>query len=365
MYWILLLGLALAWITQALLIRKNWKRGLGVSLRFLDHYIYEGDSSVLQEVVTNDKLLPLPALEVRIALSSCLAFTGEAADNSKVSDKTYKRDVFSFLFHQQVTRSLTFTARKRGCYELHEADLKAYDFFFHELDYAPVPQDTMLYVYPAPVDTRRLDILCTAITGTILVQNQLFPDPFEFAGIREYQPTDPMNRMNWKASLRMGAPMVNQFDSTTNMDLTLVFDVEDSQILKSDSLVEETIRIAASLAARLVAARMPVEVYSNATDFFSMSLPANASHMAKLNQRLACISSADMTCQELLAKVELHRGSDQVLVLISKNTDEKILSAVRQLATTCPILWVIPKYSYQEPELPDIAGVRTFLWEVS
>jgi uncharacterized protein (DUF58 family) len=365
MYWILLLGLALAWITQALLIRKTWKHGLTVSLRFLDHYIYEGESSVLQEVVTNDKWLPLPALEVRIALSSQLAFTGEAADNSKVSDKTYKRDVFSFLFHQQVTRSLTFTAQKRGCYELHEADLKGYDFFFHELDFAQVSQDTTLYVYPAPVDTRRLDILCTAISGTILVQNQLFPDPFEFAGIREYQPTDPMNRMNWKASLRMGSPMVNQFDSTTNMDLTLVFDVEDSHILKSDALVEETIRIAASLAARLVSARMPVEVYSNATDFFSMSLPANASHIAKLNQHLACITSAAMTCHDLLAKVDLHRDRDQVLVLVSKNTDAEILSSVGRIANTCPILWVIPKYTYQKPELPDIAGVQTFLWEVS
>ena len=94
MYWILLLGLALAWILQTILIRRMWQQGLSVELRFRDRYIYEGDSCALQEIVTNDKWIPLPALEVRIAMSRHLAFTGESVQNSGVSDQTYKRDVF-------------------------------------------------------------------------------------------------------------------------------------------------------------------------------------------------------------------------------------------------------------------------------
>ena len=243
MYWILLLGLALAWGLQSFLIHQLWRNGLEVELSFRDRYIYEGDTSVLREIVVNDKWLPLPALEVRIAMSSSLGFTGAAAENSGVSDQTYKRDVFSFLFHQKITRSLTFVGKKRGYYEIRQADIKSYDFFYNHLGYAQFPVHTVLYVYPAQVDARRLDIVCTAISGSVLVQNQLFPDPFEFAGIREYQPTDPLNRMNWKASMRMGTYMVNQFDSTTNLDLTLIFDVEDSHIWKADTLVEEPIRI--------------------------------------------------------------------------------------------------------------------------
>ena len=60
MYWILLLGLALAWILQTILIRRMWQQGLSVELRFRDRYIYEGDSCALQEIVTNDKWIPLP-----------------------------------------------------------------------------------------------------------------------------------------------------------------------------------------------------------------------------------------------------------------------------------------------------------------
>lgn len=371
MYWILFLGLALAAVLLTVLLRQMWQRGVDVSLGFRERYIYEGDTSTLREIVVNDKWLPLPALEVRLSLSPNLKFTGEAADNSGVTDQTYKRDVFSFLFHQKVIRTLSFTALKRGYYEVRQVDIKAYNFFYRDLGYATYPQNTQLYVYPAQVDTRRLDIICTAISGTILVQNQLFPDPFEFSGIREYQPSDPMNRINWKASTRMGQTMVNQFDSTTNLDLTLIFDVEDSHIWKSDALVEETIRIVSSLAARLVKARMPVELYGNARvvseeqELFTMSLPANASHMAKLNQRLACIDGYSMSCAKLLSSIEASKNSEQIRVLISKNTDEEIVEAVGKLASAAtPILWIVPKYASTELKLSDIPAVKIISWEV-
>lgn len=303
MYWILLLGLALAWGLQTFLIHHMWRRWLTVRLQFCERYIYEGDSSVLQEVVINDKWLPLPALEVRIAMSRHLAFTG----------------------------------KKRSCYKIKQADLKAYDFFFRTLDYGVISQDTMLYVYPAQVDTRRLNIITTAISGTILVQNQLFPDPFEFAGIREYQPTDPMNRMNWKA----------------------------------EALVEETIRIVSSLAARLVAARMPIELYGNAAvvpekkGLFAMHLPANASHIAKLNQQLACIGGYTMPCTELLESFDSTANTEQMMVFISKNTDDEIVQKIGSLASAAtPVLWVIPKSPYTEQPAITLPFVRTLFWEV-
>jgi uncharacterized protein (DUF58 family) len=364
MYWILFLGLAAAWLVLTLPLRLLWKRGLSVRLRFLDAYIYEGESSRLREVIVNDKWLPLPALEVRTALDVNLRFTGEAAENSGVSDTTYKRDVFSILYHQQVTRTLSFTAQKRGRYEIREVGLRAYDYFFRSIGYLALPQDTMFYVYPAQVDARRLDILCTAISGERLVQNHLFPDPFEFSGIREYQPTDPMNRMNWKATLRMGEPMVNQFDSTTNLDLTLVFDVEDSHILKEEALVEETIRIVSSLAARLVAARMPLVIHSNAPELPFLRLPANASHMNELNRRLACITGCEKTCAGLLSNLKLPETGTQMLILVSKNDSSELFAAAKQCAAACPVLWVLPTHTHGAPDSPHLPGVRIFRWEV-
>lgn len=369
MYLILLLGLILVLTIPRVLTKKLWNRGLGVSLRFRDSYIYEGDTSVLQEIVTNDKLLPLPALEVRLSMSPYLVFTGESRENSGISDQTYKRDVFSFLFHQKVTRSLEFCGIRRGCYQIRQADVKAYDFFYRDCGYAAYPQDTMLYVYPAQVDSRRIDTICTAISGSVLVQNSLFPDPFEFCGIREYTPSDPMNRINWKASARMDQTMVNQFDSTTNLDLAVVFDLEDSRILKENALVEETIRIAASLTARLIRQRMSVSLYSNASipdcdGIFHREIPAETGQIAQLNQQLACIDGTGASAVELLTSITL--TNEQLMILISKNTSEDILDKVRTLADAShPVLWVIPRHPANEAALPEIPYVRTLVWEVA
>ena len=372
MLWILLLGLCLFGLLQTFLFRKLWSRGLSVTLKFTDPYIYENETSSLQEIVVNDKWLPLPALEVRLSMSRFLVFTGEATDNSGISDQSYKRDVFSLLFRQKITRTLPFVGKKRGYYEIREADAKSYDLLFKDLGFASLPQNTALYVYPSQVDVRRLNMLCTTISGMILVQNQLFPDPFEFSGLREYLPSDPINRINWKASLRMGETMVNQFDSTTNLDLALIFDVEDSHIQKYTALVEETIRITASLAARLIRGQMPLDIFSNASlgkadseNLFRMSLPANAAHMTELNQRLARIDGYSMPCVQLLSKIDFKAQGKQLTVFISKNADSEILDTLGHLASPGnPILWIIPIYAYMEQPAIQVPFVKTIFWEV-
>ena len=67
-----------------------------------------------------------------------------------------------------------------------------------------------MYVYPRQVDTARIQMICRAVSGMVLSRNRLYEDPFEFSGIRDYRKEDPMNRINWKSSARMGDLMVNQ-----------------------------------------------------------------------------------------------------------------------------------------------------------
>lgn len=103
--------MALAWFLQKKLYQKNWQKNLKIQVSFQDSAIYEGEESTLKEVIVNDKLLPIPALELGISMSRNLEFDREAKANASITDQSYKRDVFSFLFHQQVTRTLPFQAK--------------------------------------------------------------------------------------------------------------------------------------------------------------------------------------------------------------------------------------------------------------
>ena len=79
---LLLFGMALAWFLQKKLYQKNWQKNLKIQVSFQDSAIYEGEESTLKEVVVNDKLLPIPALELGISMSRNLEFDREAKANA-------------------------------------------------------------------------------------------------------------------------------------------------------------------------------------------------------------------------------------------------------------------------------------------
>ncbi len=383
---LLLLGILLAWLASRILYRKYWNRGLSVQIEFTKRCIYEGERSSMRETIINDKLLPLPALEVRFSASRNLEFLNEARANTSATDNCYKRDVFSFLFHQKIERTLPFTARKRGLYQIYEVTGIGYDFFFRSGYYVELPQQTFLYVYPRQVDTRRIDVLCRAISGTLLSRRRLLPDPFEFSGIREYQRQDPVNHINWKASARTGALMTNQFDSTTDTSLTLIFDMEDKLILKYEDLVEETLRIVSSLSARLARSRMSFRVVGNAADAhalpaggpldnaisgipFFITIGEGCPNIGLLNQKLACMDSKDIVMEmEALLKDEASlKKSGHTYVVVSKNRDDGIIRGLRSLVlANNEVLWVLPIRPAEASSLTSFRepGITRIPWEI-
>ena len=83
--------------------------------------------------------------------------------------------------------------------------------------------------------------------------------------------------------------MVNQFDATTSVEVTVLLDIEDANILREEAQVEESIRITSSLAARMVKNKMNLWVKSNAKDEetgeeLRVHLAAGAGKTAELNR---------------------------------------------------------------------------------
>ena len=107
----LFLGVGIAYLLQKNLYRRFWNRNLTTSVSFTQKSAFEGETSALQEVIVNDKLLPLPALEVRLSMDRNLEFVSGAKDNSSISDLSYKRDIFSLFGRQKIVRTLPFVCR--------------------------------------------------------------------------------------------------------------------------------------------------------------------------------------------------------------------------------------------------------------
>ncbi len=383
---LLLAGTGAFYLFQRIIYKKYWNTGLGIVTEFEARSAYEGDISYLREEITNDKLLPLPALEVNLSMDRALKFAGDAKDNANVTDQSYRRDIFSLFVRQRVIRRLPFVCEKRGYYELTKADVIGYDFFFIRSFHDDRILKTALYVYPRLVDTHRITLICKAVSGMIVTQNRLFPDPFCFSGIRDYHPSDPMHQINWKASSKGQGLLVNQFDSTTNIRMKIILDTEDSGIIRREELTEEGIRIAASLASRIVKEKMELTVTGNGMN--QIHLKDGAGQIQSLYQELSRIDTykpVNRICEELQKEREKLQ-SETIYVIISMNQDQDTVSAIASMAKNGnPVLWVLPvsasderrASSAEDSSMPlsassknakynmNIKSVRIFRWEVN
>ena len=146
-----------------------------------------------------------------------------------------------------MTRTLRFRGGRRGYYTIDEVSLVASDLFFLSQLVADVPLKTEVYIYPRPYDAARLRQSLIQMNGEMLSRRHLLEDPFEYRGIREYQPYDDMRSINWKATAKTGDLKVNQRNYTSLKSVRIFFNIQDDNILKKDAAVEMTLRIVASL----------------------------------------------------------------------------------------------------------------------
>ena len=352
-----------------------------VKINFQDNYIEEGSTSSLKEVIENRKLLPLPVVHVSFQTGNGLRFQCE--ENINITDNTSKREVFSILWNQRITRKLSFTGVKRGCYKVKTADVNIYNFLMTDQYYIEIPQDTRLYVYPKHIPAECLNILMQRIYGLLPARERLYEDPLQFAGIREYAPGDDKKRINWKASAKGQKLMVNMYDSSVAGNVTIVLDVSDEHIWKQEKLVEEGIRLAAAISERILKMGGQAAVYTNAYGeagkTICVPVGKNPDKVHEIKRNLAEINLSkgyEELAQTLQRAAKDISKSDGVFLLISKNRKEKYGELLKTYAAKCSKKGLAPQISCmhiipyhrsitgEEEGFTAVEGVHEIMWEV-
>ncbi|MCR5754695.1 MAG: DUF58 domain-containing protein [Acetatifactor sp.] len=258
-----LLALILFYMQQTI-YKKLWNRHLTASLFFKEKAIFQGEEGEICEIITNRKHLPLSMLKVRFQTDRHLLF--DAEKGSRTTDKYYRNDVLHINGGEKLTRSIRFVGGKRGFYQIESMDLVGSDLFYTMEFVQTLPIQTSLYVYPKPFNSEEFRLELKQLNGEILTKQHLLEDPFEYRGIREYQPYDELKSINWKATAKTGQLKVNQKNYTALPSLRIFFDVEDRGVLKNEDCVEATFRIAAGLASFFLSRGMQVSCYGNGLD---------------------------------------------------------------------------------------------------
>ena len=184
---LVLLGAVLVQLLAETYYRKNWDKKLRASLRFQSPCIWEGEESLLTETIENEKRLFLPMLQAGFGVSRNLYFGQE--ENTSVSDKSYKRDIFSVMGRQRITRQVPFLAKKRGYYEIDKIELVTRGLLFQSELYKTCKEKTSLYVYPGRIQGPESELFFRRLSG--IIETGYWRTPFnsgEFGNIPLWTP---------------------------------------------------------------------------------------------------------------------------------------------------------------------------------
>ena len=340
--------------------KEKWQQGLSARLRFASSYVYEGDSSSLYEVIENRKRLPVFILEVGFRIGRGVRFVKD--DNTSVSDHVYKRDIYSLAGYERITRTIALTGVHRGHYPVSDVSMSAFSLFHTKRYLIGIPQDADIYVYAKRTPLSGIVPVLDSLLGEQESSRRFLEDPFAFASIRDYTLQDPMKNINWKASARAGELMVNTYASTAMVRLMILLDVEDSGIWKHQDLVEDGIRVAATMAQKYLAAGRDVGIAVN-TKQRRVIAPAKGSRVRQETERML---TADFEKEDTIPVAGLFGEvpDDVMPVIISKNAGPETPAAVAaHFGRGRRVLLIVPHDRGEAPSVSRAEGVQVVLRE--
>jgi uncharacterized protein (DUF58 family) len=327
------------------LLRTLWSRyglrSLGYERRLSAPRVPWGERLELDLVVRNAKVLPLPRLRIDDVVSRDAHLEGVELVPSADSGFAELRQAWSIGWFERVTRRIQVIGSRRGRFRITRARLEVSDLFG---DASAVEERSLVTTWrvvprSVPVRTAGTD---TPSTREARAPRGLVEEPSLFAGVRPYQPGDPVRRIHWKATARVGRPVTRRFDPAREREVVIAVDLQTVpgaswRLAWDDDLVEGLCVAALSLARSLVADGVAVGLAANAYSDRpqrSVYVPpaATPAQLATIADYLADLSPyPSMPFERLLAGVARRAPLGCAVLALSGRDPATFLPVLRRL----------------------------------
>lgn len=157
---------------------------------------------------------------------------------------------------------------RRGYFQIGPLVLETGDLFGLHRRYRVVTDPHFLMVYPEVLALEGYDVASRRPIGEIRMSYRLYEDPTRIAGVRRFEPGDPLNRVHWRATARTGELHSKVYEPSTIAGATLVVDFHRDAYHPRDRdfRSELAVTAAASLANALYEMNQQVGLVTNGRD---------------------------------------------------------------------------------------------------
>ena len=326
-------GLARLWSDRSL-DRVEFERLLPESRAF------PGEQLRLTYRLTNRKLIPLPRLELRDQLPEPLSPPELHLPPSGAPRMSQYTRTTHLGWYERTAWSLDLPCPERGYYRLGPARLRSGDGFGLFTNQREEPGTAGVVVYPRTLSLPELGLPAARPLGERKGGQRTFEDPLRIAGVRDYQPGDPIRRIDWKATARRGQLQSRVYEPSTAQHLIVALNVDTLEHPWQGhvpELLEAAIVVAASIARWAYEARNAVGLLANGSlpesDRPISIRPGRApDQLARILEALGGIGPITMTSLAALLERESHAlPLGATLAVVAAVMPEPLAATLRRL----------------------------------
>jgi uncharacterized protein (DUF58 family) len=366
------IGLAI-FLMAAGFVARYWARhamdGVTYERVIPENRAFQGEHISVTMRLVNDKMLPVPWIEVRDAVPEA-ALTGDER-TSQTGAPGYVHTIRSthLTWYERITWPMELKAPGRGYYRLGPARLATGDLFgFNPVEIEETTHDTFI-VYPRVYDLPELGLPAERPFGELKGRQRIFEDPGRIAGVRDYQPGDSMRRIDWKASARRQSLQSKVYEPSATMHLLLAVNVHTMSASWQGFQPEMLERL---LSATASAARHAFE------DGYAIGLIANGSYpdsdrpmrvpvgrsadqLGRVLEALAVIHPLTMASLETVIDTEAARFPfGATLVCVTSRMDEALAGSLLRVARAGHTVTVL-SLAEEDDEFDEmLPGIRVY-----
>ena len=237
-------------------LARLWKRvcleRVVYSRRLVEHRLFVGESTGLTLILENQKPLPVPWIEVRETLPRGMPVTGVRTHAGGAPGTQVLQRSAALGMRDRLEWPLELRAVRRGYFRVGPTRLRSGDlfgFFDREAEVGR-PVDGIV-VYPHVYALGDLGFDSARPFGEQRGGSRLYEDPSRVVGVRDYQPSDPMKRIDWHATARLGRMQSRLYEPSRAQAMVIALNIPTFEYSWQGSdpiLLERGVSVAASIA---------------------------------------------------------------------------------------------------------------------
>ena len=230
--------------------------------------------------------------------------------------------------------TVSATCKQRGLYYLGDAKIQTGDPFgiFNVTVHAP--QRTAILVLPQIATLPDLTITPAGSFGDGRPRRNAPEQTIHASTVREYSHGDSMRLIHWPTTARTNEVYVRLLESAPEGNWWILLDLDKQFMLGKgwESIEEQSVVLAASLADRGLRARKSIGLISNGTEFAWFPPQKGGVQRWEIMQALALARPSEIELSTVLERMQPSLGKHHSLIIITASTKDDWLKTLLPLA---------------------------------